>query len=51
MLKATGSGHLNTIKENFFIENEECELLKMFVDELLAFLVATQVFSKSKSVT
>ena len=45
------SDHLNTNKVKFLIEDEEWELLKMFVDELLAFGEATQVFSKSKSIT
>ena len=45
------SDHLNTNKEKNLIEDEEWELLKMFADELLAFCEATQVFSKSKSIT
>ena len=51
VLKAMASDHLNTNKENFLIEDEEWELLKMFVDELLAFREATQVLSKFKSIT
>ena len=45
------SDHLNTNKETFLIEDEEWELLRMFAYELLAFHEATQVFSKSKSIT
>ena len=41
VLKVMASDHLNTNKENFLIEDEECELLKMFADELLAFREAT----------
>ena len=37
VLKVTASNHLNTNKANFLIEDEEWELLKMFVDELLIF--------------
>ena len=51
VLKAMASDNLNTNKENFLIEDEEWELLKMFPDELLAFREATQIFSKSKSIT
>ena len=51
MLKVMASDHLNTNKANFIIEDEECELVKIFADELLAFREATQVFSKSKSIT
>ena len=51
VLKVMASDHLNTNKVNFLIEDEEWELLKMFADELLAFREATQVFSKSKSIT
>ena len=51
VLKVMASDHLNTNKVNFLIEDEERELLKMFADELLAFREATQVFSKSKSIT
>ena len=51
VLKVMASDHLNTNKVNFLIEDEECELLKMLTDELLAFYEATQVFSKSKSIT
>ena len=51
MFKVMASDHLNTNKVNFLIEDEEWELLKMFADELLAFREATQVFSKSKSIT
>ena len=51
VLKAMASDHLNTNKVNFLIEDDECELLKMFADELLAFREATEVFSKSKPIT
>ena len=51
VLKAMASDHLNTNKEKSVIEDEEYELLKMFADDLLAFREATQVFSKSKSIT
>ena len=51
VLKVIVSDHLNTNIEKFLIEDEEWELLKMFADELLAFSEATQVFSKSKSIT
>ena len=51
VLKTMASDHLNTNKENFLIEDEEWELLKMFANELLALREATQVFSKSKSIT
>ena len=51
VLKVMASDHLNTNKVKFLIEDEEWELLKMFADELLAFREATQVFSKSKSIT
>ena len=51
VLKAMASDHLNTNKVNFLIEDDEWELLKMFADELLAFREATEVFSKSKSIT
>ena len=50
-LKVMASDHLNKSKVNFLIEDEECELLKIFVDELLAFYEATQIFSKSNSIT
>ena len=51
VLKAMASDHLNTNKVNFLIEDDEWELLNMFADELLAFREATEVFSKSKSIT
>ena len=51
VLKAIASDHLNTNKVNFLIKDDELELLKMFADELLAFCEATEVFSKSKSIT
>ena len=41
VLKAMANDHLNTNKENFLIEDEDWELLKMFADELLAFREAT----------
>ena len=37
VMKAMASDNLNTNKENFLIEDEERELLKMFAKELLAF--------------
>ena len=51
VLKAMASDHINTNKANFLIKDEEWEHLKMFKDELLAFREATEVFSKSKSIT
>ena len=51
VLKVMASNHLNTKKEKFLIEDEEWELLKMFTNELLVFHEATQVLSKSKSIT
>ena len=45
------SNHVNTNKVKFLIEDDEWELLKIFSDELLAFLEATEEFSKSKSMT
>ena len=51
VLKVMESDHLNTNKAKILIEDEEWKLLKMFADELLAFREATQVFSKSKSIT
>ena len=47
VLKAMASNHLNTNKVNFLIEDDEWELLKMFVNELLAFRETIEVFSKS----
>ena len=46
VLKAMASDHLNTDKVNLRIKDDEWELLKMFLDELLAFHKATEVFSK-----
>ena len=51
VLKAMASDYLNTNEVKFLIEDDEWELLKMFADELLAFCEATEVFSKSKSIT
>ena len=51
VLKVMASDHLNTNKDKILVEDEKCELLKVFVDELLAFRETTQVFSKSKSIT
>ena len=51
VLKVMASDHLNKNKEKILIEDEEWELLKMFADELLDFVEATQLFSKSKSIT
>ena len=38
VLRVMARDHLNTYKANFLIEDEEWELLKMFVDELRYFL-------------
>ena len=51
VLKVMESDYLNTNKAKILIEDEAWELLKMFADELLVFCEATQVFSKSKSIT
>ena len=47
VLKPMAINHLNTNKVNFLIEDDEWELLKMFVNEPLAFREAIEVFSKS----
>ena len=44
------SDHLNTNKAKNLIEDEECELLNMFANELLAFREAAQVLFKLKSI-
>ena len=44
------SNHLNTNTVNFLIENDVWELLKIFVDKLLDFCEAIEVFSKTKSI-
>ena len=51
LLKAMVRDHLNTNEVKFLIKDDECELLKMSADELLAFHEAFEKFSKSKSVT
>ena len=50
-VEGNGERPSNTNKVNFLIEDSKWELLKMFVDELLAFREANEIFSKSKSIT